>query len=109
MIRHVVLAKIRPEITDAAMEELFAELRTIVDLVPGIGQIHAGRSQSPEGIERGYTHGFTVDFETWEALAAYQSHPAHRAVGARLVSYTQGGLDGICVLDIPDVAFARLG
>jgi len=101
MIRHIVLAQIRPDVDEAAMADLFAELRTIVDLVPGIGAIHAGRSESPEGIERGYTHGFTVDFDGWAALAAYQAHPAHRAVGARLVSYTQGGIDGICVLDVP--------
>lgn len=101
MIRHIVLAKIRPEIDEAQMAALFAELRTIVDLVPGIGQIHAGRSESPEGIERGYTHGFTVDMESWETLAAYQAHPDHRAVGARLVSYTEGGIEGICVLDVP--------
>lgn len=102
MIRHIVLAKIRPDIDEAAMADLFAELRTVADLVPGIGAIHSGRSQSPEGIERGYTHAFTVDMESWEALAAYQAHPAHRAVGARLVSFTQGGIDGICVLDVPD-------
>lgn len=101
MIRHIVLAKIRPEIDEAQMTALFAELRTIVDLAPGIGQIHTGRSRSPEGIERGYTHGFTVDFDGWDALAAYQAHPAHRAVGARLVSYTEGGIEGICVLDVP--------
>ncbi|MEJ1160652.1 Dabb family protein [Prosthecomicrobium sp. N25] len=101
MIRHIVLVKFRPEVTEAEIAAVFADLEPIRALVPGIGPIVAGRSESPEKIERGYRHGFTIDFDTWEALAAYQEHPAHKAVGARLVAGAVGGIDGICVLDIP--------
>jgi hypothetical protein len=101
MIRHIVLVKFRPDVPQPEIAAIFAELRAIRDLLPGIGPIHAGRSESPEQIERGYRHGFTVDFEDWDALAAYQAHPAHQAVGAKLVAGAVGGLDGICVLDIP--------
>ena len=52
-------------------------------------------------MERGYTHGFTVEMESYAILEAYQAHPEHRAVGARLVAATEGGIDGILVLDIP--------
>ena len=63
--------------------------------------ITAGRSESPEQIERGYMHGFVVDFDDWAALAAYQSHPDHKAVGARIVANAVGGLDGVLVFDLP--------
>jgi hypothetical protein len=56
---------------------------------------------SPEKIERGYLHGFTVDFTDWAALAAYQDHPDHRRVGSALVAVAERGLDGILVFDLP--------
>lgn len=99
MIRHIVLLKARPEVTEAHIASIFADLHSL-DL-PGILAIHSGRSESPEKIERGYLHGFTVDFADWDALAAYQSHPDHKRVGAALVAAAQGGLDGILVFDLP--------
>ncbi len=100
MVRHIVLIKFNPEVTETAIAALWDELRAIKGKVPGLGAIHAGRSESPEGIERGYMHGFTVDFADWEALAAYQVHPDHKALGAQLVANAQGGLDGILVFDL---------
>jgi hypothetical protein len=101
MIRHIVLLKARPGVTDAAIGAVFADLAAIKDKLPGVLAVHSGRSMSPEKIERGYLHGFTVDFTDWAALAAYQDHPDHRRVGAALVAAAEGGLDGILVFDLP--------
>jgi Stress responsive A/B Barrel Domain len=101
MIRHIVLVKARAEVTDAEISAIFADLAAIRDKLPGVHAIHSGRSESPEKIERGYLHGFTVDFADWAALAAYQDHPDHRRVGAALVAAAQGGIDGILVFDLP--------
>ncbi len=100
MIRHIVLLKYRPDVTEEAATSIFAELHQIEGKVPGLLGIHSGRSESPEKIERGYMHGFTADFESWEALQAYQDHPDHQKVGARMVAHAEGGKDGILVLDI---------
>ena len=99
MIRHIVLLKARPEVTEAQIQAIFADLHSL--RLPGILAIHSGRSESPEKIERGYLHGFTVDFTDWDALAAYQAHPDHKRVGAALVAAAQGGIDGILVFDLP--------
>ncbi|WP_103256570.1 Dabb family protein [Tabrizicola aquatica] len=99
MIRHIVLLKARPEVTDALIAGIFADLHALS--LPGILAIHSGRSESPEKIERGYLHGFTVDFAGWDALAAYQAHPDHKRVGAALVAAAQGGIDGLLVFDLP--------
>jgi hypothetical protein len=100
MIRHLVLLKARPEVTEAEIAAIFADLAAIRGKLPGVLAIHSGRSESPEKIERGYLHGFTVDFADWAALAAYQDHPDHRRVGAALVAAATGGLDGILVFDL---------
>ena len=99
MIRHIVLLKAHPEVTEARIRAIFADLHALQ--LPGILAIHSGRSESPEQIERGYLHGFTVDFADWDALATYQAHPDHKRVGAALVAAAQGGLDGILVFDLP--------
>ncbi|MCB1516500.1 MAG: Dabb family protein [Hyphomicrobiaceae bacterium] len=101
MIRHIVLIRFKPEFSDAEIEALWDELKAIDGKVPGLMDIKAGRSESPEKIERGYMHGFTADFANWDALAAYQAHPDHKALGAKLVSSAAGGLDGILVFDLP--------
>jgi hypothetical protein len=101
MIRHIVLLKARPEVTEATITAIFADLAAIKDKLPGVLAIHSGRSESPEKIERGYLHGFTVDFADWAALQAYQDHPDHKRVGAALVAAAQGGIDGILVFDLP--------
>ncbi|OZA12970.1 MAG: stress responsive protein [Rhodobacterales bacterium 17-64-5] len=100
MIRHIVLMKKRPDVSEAEIARIFADLAAIRTKLPGVLAIHSGRSESPEGIERGYMHGFTVDFTDWPALAAYQDHPDHKRVGAALVATAEGGLDGILVVDL---------
>lgn len=101
MIRHIVLVKFNTALSDAEIADIWAELHAITGKVPGLMSITAGKSESPEKIERGYLHGFVVDFDSWQALAAYQEHPDHKKLGARLVANAQGGLDGILVFDLP--------
>jgi hypothetical protein len=101
MIRHIVLVRFRSEVSQPVIEDLFAELHEIEGKVPGLLSITSGRSESPERIERGYLHGFVVDFADWAALEAYQKHPDHERFGARLVAHAEGGLDGILVFDLP--------
>jgi len=104
MIRHIVLIKFKPDVAEDTINALFAELRAIETQVAGILNIISGRSESPEKIERGYMHGFVVDFQDWDALESYQQHPDHKALGGQLVANATGGLDGILVLDIPVTA-----
>jgi Stress responsive A/B Barrel Domain len=101
MIRHIVLIRFRPEVSEEEIAVIFADLYKIKDVLPGLLSITSGRSESPEKIERGFAHGFVADFADWAALAAYQAHPDHKRVGAALVANAVGGLDGILVFDLP--------
>lgn len=100
MIRHIVLIRFRPDMAQAAIAAIFADLHAIRRVLPGVLSITSGRSESPEMIERGYMHGFVADFADWDALAAYQAHPDHKKVGAALVAGAIGGIDGILVFDL---------
>lgn len=101
MIRHIVLIRFQPTVSQARIDDLFAELHQIKGKVPGILAITSGKSESPEQMERGYMHGFVVDFSDWAALQAYQDHPEHKHLGARLVASAVEGIDGILVFDLP--------
>lgn len=101
MIRHIVLIRFRADVSEAEIAAMFTELHDIQDKISGVLAITAGRSESPEQIERGYMHGFVVDFADWQALQTYQDHPAHKALGAQLVAAAEGGIDGILVFDLP--------
>ena len=100
MIRHIVLTRFNPATTEEAIAEIYADLAALVRDLPGARDFRGGRSNSPEDLERGYRHGFTIDFDTWEALATYAENPVHRALGARLVENAEGGVEGLLVLDI---------
>jgi Stress responsive A/B Barrel Domain len=100
MIRHIVLVRFRSDVTEAQIAAIFADLQAIKAILPGVLGITSGRSESPEQMERGYMHGFVVDFTDWAALDAYQNHPDHKRVGAALVAGAVGGIEGILVFDL---------
>jgi hypothetical protein len=101
MIRHIVLIRFQTSVSEATIADLFVELHQIKDKVPGLLEITAGKSESPEQMERGYMHGFVADFTDWAALQAYQDHPDHQLLGSKLVAASIGGKDGILCFDLP--------
>ena len=102
MIRHIVLTRFRTDVTEKAVLQNFDGLAKVFDglvrvseALPDASDFIRGSSKSPERIERGYMHGFVIDFDN-------QNDVAHRALGLQLVEYATGGIDGILVLD-PEV------
>ena len=100
MIRHIVLIRFRPDVSEAEIDGTFSALPVLSARLPGVLGFAFGRSQSPERIERGYLHGFTVDFASWDALATYQADAGHKAFGGSLVAAAVGGIDGLLVFDL---------
>lgn len=100
MIRHIVLTRFKPDVSDAQIAQLYDRLSALIDRHPGARGFVGGRSTSPEQMERGFRHSFTIDFDDWTALQAYADDPDHRALGAALVESAIGGRDGLIVLDI---------
>ena len=99
MIRHIVLVRFSAETSQTRIDEIFASLHALKQVVPGIVSISVGRNVSPEGLACGYTHAFTVDFTDVVARDRYLADPDHGKVGAALVAAASGGIDGLIVLD----------
>jgi len=100
MIRHIVLTKFKPGTPEATINSIYDGLSVLADELPGAANFTGGRSQSPEQIERGYMHGFVIDFDSWDALQNYADNEDHKALGSQLVANALGGIDGILVLDL---------
>ena len=100
MIRHIVLTKFTPEAGEQKIAEIYRGLADLAERLPGARDFTGGRSESPEQIERGYMHGFVIDFDSWDALQAYADNPEHQALGGQLVANAVGGINGILVLDL---------
>ena len=60
MIRHVVLFKARKDASPQEIASAYAALAGLKETVPGILHFAIGPNASPEGMNRGYDHGFTI-------------------------------------------------
>jgi len=66
-----VLTKFKPNIAKECINKIYAGLSELTERLAGVQGFIAGRSTSPEQIERGYMHGLVIDFDSWDALQAY--------------------------------------
>lgn len=79
-IQHMVLLKFKPEVSEEQIEELFQDIGALKQRLPGITHYGGGPYSSPEGFNKGFTHGFLMTFESAAARDAYLPHPEHEAV-----------------------------
>jgi len=100
MIRHIVLVRFRPEVTQAEKAEIHAGLAGLQARLPGFLRMDAGPNASPEGLGQGFADGFVIDFSDAAARDAYLADAEHQALGARLVAAAQDGLAGLLVFDL---------
>ena len=100
MIRHIAFVRFATTTAAAEVDAILAELAGLRQHLPGMLAFAAGPNTSPEGLAKGFTHAFTVDFASAADRDAYLAHPAHQAAGGRLVLALAGGLDGLAVIDI---------
>ncbi len=91
------------------MSALFEDLRRLGERIEGITGFSGGAYRSPEGLARGFTHGFCMTFRDEAARDAYLPHPEHRAIVERLLPMLDGGLEGVIAFDYLDGLFTATG
>ena len=99
MIVHMVLLKIRPDAPAKKVAEAFAAVGALQQRIPGITSYSWGPYSSPEGFNKGFTHGFCMTFRDAQARDGYLPHPEHEKVKAQLLGLLAGGLDGAVAFD----------
>jgi hypothetical protein len=99
MITHMVLLKIRPDVSQAKIDTIFKELAALRKKIPGLTSFAGGPYSSPEGLDRGYTHGFCMTFKDAASRNGYLSHADHEAVKALIGPALEGGINGALAFD----------
>lgn len=96
MIKHIVLLKIKSDISKDMIGEMYKNLFQLKDLIPGIMSISGGQNNSPEFKNKDYTESFIVEFKDKEARNAYLNHQEHKKVAE---TYILSIIDDIIVFD----------
>ncbi len=84
MIDHIVLLRVGADASPDDIAVLRRELEALQGKIDGVEAVRWGASTSPEGLERGYTHGFVMRLRDDAARGVYLPHPAHVAVAERI-------------------------
>lgn len=95
MLHHVVLLKFKAGATKeqiAHAEQTFADLK---NKIPTIVSLEWGTNVSPEHLNRGYSHAFTLTFKAEKDRNNYLVDPAHKNLGKVLGPI----LDEVLVID----------
>ncbi|WP_082493480.1 Dabb family protein [Massilia sp. Leaf139] len=78
-LRHVVLFSFKNEASAEQIDTVVADFGALAQAVPGIVSYEWGTNVSPEGLNDGFTHCFTLTFGSNEDRDVYLVHPAHTA------------------------------
>lgn len=100
MIRHMVMLKLKPEAAQADVDHLFGLLSGLRGKLDGLVDVHGGPYSSPEGINRGFTHGFSMDFTDAASRDAYLPHPEHMKIAESVGGILDGTFEeAVCAFD----------
>jgi hypothetical protein len=76
-LRHVVLFSFKDSASEADIASIVAGFSALPNAISGITAFEWGTNVSPEGLNDGFTHCFTLSFARVEDRDAYLVHPAH--------------------------------
>ncbi|REG81544.1 Dabb family protein [Algoriphagus antarcticus] len=95
VLRHHVYFSFKETSSQEDIQSVVDAFRNLQNEIDGIEDFEWGINSSPEGLNQGLTHAFTLTFYSNEARDAYLPHPAHKAFGAILGPH----LDKVTVVD----------
>ncbi len=83
--RHIVIFKFKDSAPAAKVQGVVDAFKALPGKLPAIKAFEWGTNVSPEGLDHGFTHIFTLTFASKEALEKnYLHEPAHQAFVALL-------------------------
>jgi hypothetical protein len=79
ILRHVVLFAFKDSATVEQIDAIVEDFGKLKDRIPGITAYEWGSNVSPEGLNQGFTHCFTLSFASEADRNGYLLHAAHQA------------------------------
>jgi hypothetical protein len=100
MIHHIVFMRFKESLSEAEVAKIMADVRHLKVTIPQIFSLTDGVNCSVEGLAKGFTHAFTILFETTADRDAYLVHPDHVHLANNiLVPNLKDGVEGAIVFD----------
>ena len=99
MVVHMVLFKVKPGVTRARLVRVMNLIGGLRKKLRGITYYCWGPYSSPEGLNRGYTHAFCMNFKDAKSRDVYLPHPEHMKVVAEVLKILKGGVKGALAFD----------
>lgn len=94
-LRHVVLFQFKSTASATDVAQVEAAFAALPKQIPQIKAFEWGLNNSPENLNQGFTHCFTLTFSSEADRDAYLPHPAHKAFGKILGPF----LEKVLVVD----------
>lgn len=85
MIEHIVLLKLKQDVTKDQIDAMMDGLEKLKDVIPGILEVSGGSNNSPEEKNATFTFAFIVRFKDAAARNTYVPHPEHQKLAQNLV------------------------
>jgi len=80
-LRHVVLFKFKEGTTAEDLKAIEASFASLPAKIPEITDFEWGTNNSPEGLDKGFTHCFFLTFKSEKDRDVYLPHPDHKLFG----------------------------
>ena len=83
-VKHIVVFKYKSTATPAQIEEVTTAFVGLKNKIPGITSFEYGVNNSPENLNKGFTHVYLLTFKDAESRDSYLPHPEHKKFGELL-------------------------
>lgn len=97
--KHVVLLRLSPQTPREAVAGIFETLDELPTKIPGILDVSSGSYDSPEGLNKGFTHGIVLTFADGDSRDRCLAHPEFEAFRALMLGEMAGGLADLIAFD----------
>lgn len=94
-LKHIVLFTFKSTSTPKEVENVAKTFAALYGKVPQVKKMEWGINMSPEHLDQGFTHCFTLTFNSEKDLADYQQNADHKAFQAVLKPH----MDKVFVVD----------
>ncbi len=94
-LRHVVCVKFKDGVSKAQSDRIIVAFAALPSKIPQIREFEFGANNSPEGLNKGFTHCFILTFDTEKDRDAYLPHASHQ----EFVKIIKPVLDEVLVID----------
>lgn len=97
--KHIVLMRFPPQVERESVAGIFEALDDLRDRVAGIVDISSGPYDSPEGLNKGFTHALVVTFADEESRDACLQDSRYEQVRQMIAGELAGGLADMVAFD----------